>query len=75
MPVMDSIDPTKHIKDTPEGSGAPIIALTACSFDSDRLKALEAGCDDFLGKPFEKTVLFSPMEKHLTQLPGPSDDR
>ncbi len=75
MPVMDGIEATKRIKATPEGASAPIIALTACSFDSDRQKALEAGCDDFLGKPFQKTVLFSLMEKHLTQPPDLSEDQ
>ncbi|BCS97254.1 hypothetical protein DSLASN_28860 [Desulfoluna limicola] len=72
MPVMDGIEATKRIKATPGGASAPIIALTACSFDSDRQKALEAGCDDFLGKPFQKTVLFSLIEKHLTLPPGSS---
>lgn len=65
MPVMDGLEAAKHIKTTPEGAATPIIALTACTFGIDRQKALEAGCDDFLGKPFRKTALFSLMDKHL----------
>ncbi|WP_300673151.1 ATP-binding protein [Desulfoluna sp.] len=65
MPIMDGIDATRHIKSTREGSQTPIIALTACTFGADRQKAMEAGCDDFLGKPFDKATLFSIMEKHL----------
>jgi CheY-like chemotaxis protein len=66
MPVMNGIEATRHIKATREGASTPIIALTACTFGPDRQKALEAGCDDFLGKPFNKATLFSIMEKHLT---------
>lgn len=49
MPMMDGIEATRLIKaDHPE---LPIVAVTANAFDSDRQKALEAGCDDFLSKP------------------------
>ena len=49
MPMMDGIEATRLIKaNHPE---LPIVAVTANAFDSDRQKALEAGCDDFLAKP------------------------
>lgn len=49
MPVMDGLEATKLIKEKkPE---LPIIALTANAFDTDRQKAIAAGCDDFLPKP------------------------
>ena len=66
MPVMDGIEATKLIKATPEGAVTPVIALTACTFGMDRQKALEAGCDDFLGKPFKKAALFALMETYLS---------
>jgi len=66
MPVMDGIESTKRIKATPEGAGTPVIALTACTFGLDRQKALEAGCDDFLGKPFKKAALFSLMDTYFS---------
>jgi CheY-like chemotaxis protein len=42
-----------------------IIALTAYAFDSDRLASLEAGCDDYLAKPFTETALFEMIARHL----------
>jgi len=66
MPVMDGMEATKQIKATAEGAVTPVIALTACTFGMDRQKAQEAGCDDFLGKPFKKDALFSLMDTYLS---------
>lgn len=43
----------------------PEIAIIACSanvMDEDRLKALQSGCDAFLGKPYSLTDLISSVE-------------
>ncbi|VVS92003.1 response regulator [Desulfoluna spongiiphila] len=75
MPVMDGIEATKQIKATAEGAVTPVIALTACTHGMDRQKALKAGCDDFLGKPFKKAALFSLMDTYLSPKDeSPSED-
>ncbi|MBR1547735.1 MAG: response regulator [Prevotella sp.] len=49
MPLMDGLEATRQIKaQKPE---LPVIALTANAFDTDRQKAMEAGCDEFMSKP------------------------
>jgi CheY-like chemotaxis protein len=49
MPKMDGLTATKEIKAVlPD---MPIVALTANAFDTDRQRAMEAGCDAFLSKP------------------------
>ncbi len=42
-----------------------IIALTATAFEEDRAQVFEAGCDDFVRKPFWETEIFNMLHKHL----------
>lgn len=49
MPQLDGIEATKIIRRT--NLQVPIIAITAYAYDSYRIKALEAGCNDFIFKP------------------------
>lgn len=49
MPVMDGLEATKQIRTF--DAAIVIIALTANAYDSDREKAFEAGCNDYMSKP------------------------
>jgi len=68
MPVMDGYTATRKIRMMEEGSQtqmAIIVALTAHAFEEDRLEVLEAGCNDFVRKPFRETEIFEMLRKHL----------
>ncbi len=68
MPVMDGREAVKAIRRRESGSESPravIISISAGAFEEDRIAALAAGCDDFLGKPFRGSDLFDLMKKHL----------
>ena len=54
MPGQDGYDLTKEIK---KDSKVPIILLTAKGEVENRIKGLELGADDYLGKPFEPKEL------------------
>ena len=45
----------------------PIIALTAFAYDHDRKAALEAGCNDFLTKPFTQEKLKETIKKWVNK--------
>ncbi len=64
MPVMDGYEATRQIKATQKGQSTPIIALTASAFDMESV-ASEAGCDDFLCKPYHEAALFEMMHKYI----------
>lgn len=65
MPVMDGYEATRQIK-THHADHAPIIlALTANAFEEERLVALSLGCDDFIRKPFQATVILEKMAQFL----------
>ena len=53
----DGNEATRRIKADSETAGIPIIALTAWALQTERDKAMEAGCDDFVSKPIEFPVL------------------
>jgi PAS domain S-box-containing protein len=64
MPLMDGYEATKQIRQF--NSVIPIIAQTAYSTEADKNKALMAGCNDFLSKPFKQNVLISKIMEKLT---------
>jgi two-component system cell cycle response regulator DivK len=69
LPVLDGWEATQQVKADPATRGIPIIALTAHAMESDRQKALEAGCDDFDTKPVELARLLGKIEELLKKFP------
>jgi signal transduction histidine kinase/CheY-like chemotaxis protein len=65
MPVMDGFEATTQIKTTTKGEATAIIAITASVLEDNRNIILSAGCDDFVQKPFQESIIFEILEKHL----------
>jgi two-component system sensor histidine kinase/response regulator len=65
MPVMDGYEATKLIKSHLKGQATVIIALTATAFEETRSVILSAGCDDFVGKPFQEEAILEKMAHYL----------
>jgi CheY-like chemotaxis protein/anti-sigma regulatory factor (Ser/Thr protein kinase) len=63
MPGMDGYEATALIKKM--RPSLPVIAQSAFAFDSDREKALNAGCDNFISKPVKKAVLIELIKKYV----------
>ncbi len=61
MPVMDGIEATRRIREF--NDKIPIVALTANAFDSDRTAALQAGCNQMIVKPLNKSELLEILNK------------
>jgi len=58
---MDGFEATRQIKLLrPE---LPVIAQTAYSFNEEKEKAKQAGCDDYLSKPIKRTALIETIYK------------
>ena len=65
MPVMDGFEAIRQIRQVPETSTVPIIAVTA--MDGARELALSAGADDYVKKPIDIRRLIGLVNGWLTQ--------
>ena len=55
MPVLDGYQAVRHWREHEQANGLarlPVVALTANALSGDRERAIEAGFDDYLAKPF-----------------------
>lgn len=57
MPGIDGYETCRLIKSETETSHIPVLLLTACSTDEQRIQGYEAGADGYLAKPFDPRVL------------------
>ncbi|EKF75038.1 two-component sensor [Alcanivorax hongdengensis A-11-3] len=72
MPVMDGYQTVQALRD--RGFDGPVLALTANVLAEDRQRCLEAGCDEFLGKPVRVRDLLDICARLLVQPRAASAD-
>ena len=65
LPVLDGWDAARLLKADPATRDIPIIALSAHAMPGDRTRALDAGCDDYDGKPVEWLRLLAKIKALL----------
>jgi DNA-binding response OmpR family regulator len=83
MPRMDGLEALKRLKADPVLSKVPVLILTSLSSVDDKVRGLNAGADDYLGKPFDLRELLARAQALVrtsrrerdrsptTDLPGP----
>jgi len=66
MPVMDGVEATKRIRSSKAAfKDVPIIAMTAYAMTGDRETFLQAGMDDYLAKPIDRSELMEVLARNL----------
>lgn len=63
MPEMNGYEATKILKN--KGNTTPIIALTANALKGDAEKCTQAGCDDYVAKPYDRNKLIEIIKKYM----------
>ncbi|MEO0581980.1 MAG: response regulator [Bacteroidota bacterium] len=65
MPIMDGLEAIPHIRELPNGSTIPIVALTAHSLPEKLQQIQEVGGNDYLLKPFDEDKLQQIIDRYL----------
>jgi CheY-like chemotaxis protein len=64
LPEMSGLDAVRAIRAS--GATTPIVAVSSHVMPGERDQALEAGCDDFVGKPIDDVLLVAVVEDLLS---------
>ena len=76
LPKVSGIEVCRRIRGRPETRNLPVIMLTARGEESDRVRGLDTGADDYLTKPFSMVELIARIRAVLRRIrPGLADDR
>jgi two-component system, cell cycle response regulator DivK len=66
LPIMDGYAATRRIKTDPALKSIPVIAVTSYALSGEERKAREAGCDDYVPKPYSPRQLLAKIRQYLT---------
>ncbi len=73
MPGMDGLEATRRLRDHELLREVPIVALTANVMEADRRRALDAGCDGYIGKPIDVDRFPGEIMSYLKKVRSPHD--
>jgi len=65
LPGMDGFEICKSIRENPKYQLVPVVILTARGTESDKVKGLEAGADDYITKPFGIREFLARVQAHI----------
>lgn len=65
MPGMNGFETCAKLKEGVQTKYTPVMVITALDDDTDKLKAIEAGADDFLTKPFNSLIMLTRVNSLL----------
>ncbi|MFQ5510221.1 MAG: response regulator [Candidatus Krumholzibacteriia bacterium] len=65
MPGMNGYEVTRRIRSNPNTRLLPIVVISALRETSDRVEGIQAGCDDFISKPFDKNEVLAKIHTTL----------
>ncbi len=63
LPIMDGWDVTRKIRENERTAKLPIVAVTARTMPIDRMRAIEAGCDEYIAKPIDFAALLGAVNR------------
>jgi len=70
LPVLDGYEATRRIKQNPELRHIPIVVVTSYALSGDDAKAMAAGSDAYVAKPFSPRQLLATIRQFLPEAGG-----
>src|SRR3972149_6784461 len=76
MPKLSGFEVCKKLRANDKTKNIPVIMITALHEMDDRIKGIEAGADDFISKPFNKTELLARIKSllRMRQIPAKEEE-
>ena len=71
LPEVSGLEVTKWIKDDPDLTDIPVVAVTAFAMKGDETKILEGGCEGYISKPITREYFMRAVEYYLQGNKGP----
>jgi two-component system KDP operon response regulator KdpE len=71
LPEVDGVEVTRRLR---EWTDMPILVLSAVGDEEQKVRALEAGADDYITKPFGTRELIARLQAVLRRAGGPTDE-
>jgi two-component system cell cycle response regulator DivK len=65
LPLLDGYEATRRIKADPALRAIPVIVVTSYALSGDEAKALAAGCDAYVTKPFSPRALLAKIRQYV----------
>ena len=65
LPVLDGYEATRRLKADPRLKAIPVIVVTSYALTGDSDKAIVAGCDGYISKPYSPRQLLAKVREYL----------
>ncbi len=76
LPKVAGIEVCRRLRSKPETKNMPVIMLTARTEETDRIRGLDTGADDYVTKPFSTTELMARIRAVMRRIrPGLVEDK
>jgi len=66
LPEISGLEVTKWLKEDPDLSAIPVIAVTAFAMKGDEEKIRQGGCEAYIAKPISITTFIETVDRYLT---------
>ncbi len=75
LPDADGVDLLKEIRAAPRAAGAPVLMLSTEAEVRDRIRGLQTGADEYVGKPYDLSHVVSRIREMLRERRAPAAGR